>query len=184
MVLGRRPGFPAGAVHCDGAAGHGAGLHGGHQRRRLIGAGQRRLGYLRSGGAGRHAAGNGRLHPAAKAAAGGTHRAGADAHRPQRRGGQGTGTGQRGGLLSHQALRATGAAGLRAAAAAAHRRPAAAGGRRYLRRSAAGAGDLSAALRPAGGAAEPEGVRPDGAADPQLSPDRTQGAADPEGVGL
>lgn len=23
---GRRPGFPAGAVHCDGAAGHGAGL--------------------------------------------------------------------------------------------------------------------------------------------------------------
>ena len=45
-------------------------------------------------------------------------------------------------------------------------------------------GDLSAALRPAGGAAEPEGVRPDGAADPQLSPDRSQGAADPEGVGL
>ena len=38
--------------------------------------------------------------------------------------------------------------------------------------------------RPAGGAAEPEGVRPDGAADPQLSPDRYQGAADPEGVGL
>ena len=63
-------------------------------------------------------------------------------------------------------------------------RPATAGGRRYLRRSAAGAGDLSAALRPAGGAAEPEGVRPDGAADPQLSPDRSQGAADPEGVGL
>ena len=45
-------------------------------------------------------------------------------------------------------------------------------------------GTFFAALRPAGGAAEPEGVRPDGAADPQLSPDRYQGAADPEGVGL
>ena len=52
------------------------------------------------------------------------------------------------------------------------------------RRSAVGAGNLPAALRPAGGAAEPEGVRPDGAADPQLSPDRHQGTADSEGVGL
>ena len=43
---------------------------------------------------------------------------------------------------------------------------------------------VSAAVRRTGGAAEPAGVRPDGAADEERQPDRDQGAADIEGVGL